>query len=101
MVVKHPRGEHAHGLAAVRGGFRLGFVHELPVFFFCQQRRMSAVEFSCFVLFLPNFACFCCLSCLVGAGVHGGVPGDRPEVEEELGRGRRREHHSDQPEKRL
>ena len=53
------------------------------------------------VLFLPIFACICCLSCLVGAGVHGGVPRDCSAIEEEFGWGGRWQHHLDQPEKRL
>ena len=31
MVVKHPRGQHAHGLAPVRGQSPLCFLHDLPV----------------------------------------------------------------------
>ena len=34
MVVKHPRGQHAHGLAPVRGQSPLGFLHDLPVYCF-------------------------------------------------------------------
>ena len=34
MVVKHPRGEHANGMATVRGGSLLDFEHELCVHLF-------------------------------------------------------------------
>ena len=34
MVVKHPRGQHANGLAPVRGQSPLCFLHDLPVYCF-------------------------------------------------------------------
>ena len=61
MVVKHPRGEHAHGVAAVRGGFRLGFVHELPVFFFANNVAWALLSFPvlfCFCPILPVFVAY-------------------------------------------
>ena len=61
MVVKHPRGEHAHGLATVRGGFRLGFVHELPVFFFANNVAWALLSFPvlfCFCPILPVFVAY-------------------------------------------
>ena len=61
MVVKHPRGEHAHGVAAVRGGFRLSFVHELPVFFFPNNVAWALLSFPvlfCFCPILPVFVAY-------------------------------------------
>ena len=56
MVVEHPRGQHAYGLAPVRGQSPLGFLHDLPVycFFFkcdacfCQQPAWALLDFSAF-----------------------------------------------------
>ena len=88
MVVKHPRGQHAHGLAPVRGQSPLGFLHDLPVycFFFLNEMLVFAnnQHEHCWIFLLFLFAhfafCICCLSCLVGAGVHGGVPRDCPPL---------------------
>ena len=109
MVVKHPRGQHAHGLAPVRGQSPLGFLHDLPVycFFFNEMLVFANNQHEhCWIFLLFLFAhfafCICCLSCLVGAGVHGGVPRDcSPLQEEPRGHRRRRQHHVDQPEERL
>ena len=55
-MVKHPRGEHANGMATVRGGSRLGFEHELCLYFvYCFKKRCLL-----FLCFLPTTTHECC-----------------------------------------